>query len=538
MSIQKVSWNNSDDRVYLSLPFAKVDKEKRTVSGFATLDNLDKHGDIVTADASQIAFDKFRGNLREMHQPIAVGKVVSFTTQDFFDKAAGRNYKGVFVNAYISKGAEDTWQKVLDGTLTGFSIGGDIVQSSMEPDEENVDENRRVIKEYNLMELSLVDNPANPLANIFSIQKVGGNPIFKGMATEIELENIFWCGTDEIASSHSGEEKSCVICNDSMENIGWVEKNDFEKYESIEKVVDNYLKKDDAPGPSHGPDNIAGESPASPINTDQTLNLYPDQNSIGVTKGGISVGSFVTWSSSGGKAYGKVKKIVKSGTVSVPGSSFKLNASEDDPVALITIYKKTDKGFAPTDTVVGHKLDTLKIAKKKSSKINKINKEGGTEMENTPDELETVEEFDTTDEVTETTEELEKAVVSEVQEDDLDFTKMITDLKNFFGAALEKSAEAQKEINNKVEGKIEKSSDKLKSKIEDLKVDYSSLLEKNTALEAEIKDLKKSLADTAVALDSYVSDTAVKKSGEVEQAAEMKLQKSIWQGHFLGVSDL
>ena len=124
MNIQKTHWNNSEHKVNLSFPIAKVDKEKRTVSGFATLDNVDRHGDIVTAEASEEAFARFRGNLREMHQPIAVGKVLSFHPEDFFDKATGKTYKGVYVNAYISKGAQDTWEKVLDGTLTGFSIGG------------------------------------------------------------------------------------------------------------------------------------------------------------------------------------------------------------------------------------------------------------------------------------------------------------------------------------------------------------------------------------------------------------------------------
>jgi hypothetical protein len=134
MTINNVSWQSSGNRINLSLPFAKVDKEKRMVSGFATLDNLDRHGDVVTADASQAAFDAFRGNLREMHQPIAVGKVLSFNTQDFIDTQSGKTFKGVYVDAYISKGAQDTWEKVLDGTLTGFSIGGNIVQAAMEPE--------------------------------------------------------------------------------------------------------------------------------------------------------------------------------------------------------------------------------------------------------------------------------------------------------------------------------------------------------------------------------------------------------------------
>jgi hypothetical protein len=58
-------------------PLAKVDVERRTVSGFATLDNVDKQADIVTTEASLKAFSKFRGNIREMHQPTAVGKMVS-----------------------------------------------------------------------------------------------------------------------------------------------------------------------------------------------------------------------------------------------------------------------------------------------------------------------------------------------------------------------------------------------------------------------------------------------------------------------------
>lgn len=456
MTIENVSWQNSGNRINLSLPFAKVDKEKRMVSGFATLDNLDRHGDIVTADASQSAFDRFRGNLREMHQPIAVGKVLSFNTQDFIDTESGKSYKGVYVDAYISKGAQDTWEKVLDGTLTGFSIGGNIVQSSMEPGDDDATENRRVIKEYDLQELSLVDNPANPLANIFSIQKQGDKSIYKGMATEIELENIFWCKTDNIAVSYVGDEKSCVICSAPMDNIGWVEKGDSDKQEAIKKVIDSYFKKDDAPGPNHGPNNIAMESPSSSINSDDTINLYPDQNKIGTTR--------------------------------------------------------------------------------KSTKKKKI-KKGGTEMANDPDE--TVEEIDEVVADVEDSDDVEKsAEVSEIQADELDFTKMISDLKDFFGEALAKSADALNASNERIEGKIEKSSDKLKNKISKLADDYSSLLEKNTALEAELTELKKSLDVTVSKLNSYESETAVRKSGDVTNTPEAKIQKNIWQGSFLGVNSL
>ena len=277
MNIKKVQWNNSESTVRMSFPIAKVNKEKRTVSGFATLDNIDRHGDIVTSEASEKAFQRFRGNLREMHQPIAIGKVLSFQPEEYFDKESGKTYKGIYVQSYVSKGAQDTWEKVLDGTLTGFSIGGNIVQSSFEPGDK---EDRRVIKEYDLMELSLVDTPANPLANIFSIQKnADGNTIVKGMAADTSVENVFWCKTDKIASSSADQSKDCVICGTGMDNVGWIESSETEKGLAISKIIDSYLKKDDAPNSTHNA-TTHDQDPQNTISSDQTINLYPDQNKI------------------------------------------------------------------------------------------------------------------------------------------------------------------------------------------------------------------------------------------------------------------
>ena len=78
MKIEKSNWSSDGVNLHLSVPFTKVNREKRTVSGFATLDNLDQTGDLVTSEASLKAFENFRGNIREMHGPNAVGKMVSF----------------------------------------------------------------------------------------------------------------------------------------------------------------------------------------------------------------------------------------------------------------------------------------------------------------------------------------------------------------------------------------------------------------------------------------------------------------------------
>ena len=126
MNIEKLHWSTDGDRINFSVPFTKVNREKRTVSGFATLDNLDQTGDVVTAEASVKAFEGFRGNIREMHGPSAVGKMLSFRPESFYDPKTGDFYNGIYVDVYVSKGAQDTWEKVLDGTLSGFSIGGKI----------------------------------------------------------------------------------------------------------------------------------------------------------------------------------------------------------------------------------------------------------------------------------------------------------------------------------------------------------------------------------------------------------------------------
>lgn len=72
----------------------------------------------------------------------------------------------------------------------------------------------------------------------------------------------------------------------------------------------------------------------------------------------VGVGSMVSWNSSGGRATGKIRRIIRSGTYNVPGTSVSLNASEDDPVAVITLYRDGK----PTDVTVGHKLKTLRSA--------------------------------------------------------------------------------------------------------------------------------------------------------------------------------
>jgi hypothetical protein len=238
MLINKAHWVTEGDNVRLSMPIGKVDVERRMVSGFATLDNVDKQGDIVTTESSVEAFKNFRGNLREMHQPSAVGKIVSFKEDKYFDPSDKKFYSGVYVSAYVSKGAQDAWEKVLDGTYTGFSIGGNI-KTWDDAYDEKMDKSIRVIKTYELHELSLVDNPANQFANIVSIEKVNGQNVVSGYLSKAEVENVFWDSESGIVMVSDAESAVSPTNGNKMQNIGFVEKNDKENTEMIKFLVDS-----------------------------------------------------------------------------------------------------------------------------------------------------------------------------------------------------------------------------------------------------------------------------------------------------------
>lgn len=215
-------------RLQLNIPFEKVDREHRIVSGFATVDSLDKQGHVVDASASIKAFSNTQAKIRSMHDRNPVGKIVSFEPREIEDPKTNKTYKGVFVQAYISKTEEAIWTKIEEGILTGFSIGGRIHSTSIGKDSNGDDVT--VIKEYSLDELSLVDNPANELANVLSFVKSADGESVEGLATKIDTVNVHYNG-DEIVLS----DRESI---DGYKNVGWVERAGDE-IQSAKKLVAN-----------------------------------------------------------------------------------------------------------------------------------------------------------------------------------------------------------------------------------------------------------------------------------------------------------
>ena len=237
--MEKAQFSVDNSGVKVSMPIAKVNKEQRTVSGFASLDNIDRQDDIVSSEAAVKAFENFAGNIREQHDAKkAVGKMVDFKEDTYFDPETNKMYNGVYVSAYISKGAQDTWEKVLDGTLTGFSIAGEIEEEDTMYDGD-LEKSIRIIKDFTLSELSLVDVPANQFANVVSIQKSGE---VTGMLAKALIENVYYCGHDDVVQLSSTVKSACPRCSGAMENIGFVESNDPDKAQMVKGILTTVRK--------------------------------------------------------------------------------------------------------------------------------------------------------------------------------------------------------------------------------------------------------------------------------------------------------
>ena len=145
-----------------AFPISKVDAASRTVEGCATDESVDAHGEILDYSASKAAFAAWERNIREMHSNVACGRAISVTADDAT--------KSIAIKARISRGAEPTWQKVLDGTLRFFSVGGTRLRSEVRSD------GVRCTSEYRLGEVSLVDVGANPNTKFAIAKSLNGRP--------------------------------------------------------------------------------------------------------------------------------------------------------------------------------------------------------------------------------------------------------------------------------------------------------------------------------------------------------------------------
>jgi len=127
------------------------------VRGFFTSDNIDEIGDIITQEATEKAIPKYRqwGNIRYMHMPKPVAKVINIGKDD------GLDWNEVEIQVIDP---EAVFQ-VKNGLLKALSVG--IIIRSFDDIEIDEETGAWKILAYELVEISLVDHPANYDARLF-----------------------------------------------------------------------------------------------------------------------------------------------------------------------------------------------------------------------------------------------------------------------------------------------------------------------------------------------------------------------------------
>jgi len=142
----------------------------RLVGGWASVEIVDLENDYVPVDELAKAMVMYmknkNGQVFYEHQNKPVGRVIYWDIRKH--PTTGKN--GIYIIACLDKGYEFDdmiWEKVKKGELRGFSISGlakseDQVIKSEDGKEKKV----RVLKNIELMEISLVHRPANPYASV------------------------------------------------------------------------------------------------------------------------------------------------------------------------------------------------------------------------------------------------------------------------------------------------------------------------------------------------------------------------------------
>ena len=123
------------------------------VYGYASSGARDSDDEIILPEAMKAALPDYMrfGAVREMHQAKAAGTAIEANVD-----ADGKTWFGAHVVDPIAV------KKVETGTYKGFSIGGKILERDIA--------DKRIIKALDLIEVSLVDRPANP-ESIFTMYK-------------------------------------------------------------------------------------------------------------------------------------------------------------------------------------------------------------------------------------------------------------------------------------------------------------------------------------------------------------------------------
>jgi HK97 family phage prohead protease len=164
-----------NDPIYVKF-IGEVDKTKKleqdnkwlgTLTGFASTNDLDRHGDIIVSDVLKDGAKSLSENttvfFNHEHREKPIGKILGSEFRQNGD------FSGIHVSVGISKTAGEIWTLIEEEVLNKFSIGMRILDYEFKETDEDV---LFYITDAEIVELSVVGLPANPNASIDGFGKM------------------------------------------------------------------------------------------------------------------------------------------------------------------------------------------------------------------------------------------------------------------------------------------------------------------------------------------------------------------------------
>lgn len=223
----------------------KADKKERIIEGYANIEEIDRHGELIVKEAFTEALNEYMDNpiLRYMHYEEPIGKVI----ESYVDKI------GLFVKAKIVDSpnvpiANKAWDLIEAGVLKAFSIGGSVKERELDKETGIV----KILKLW-LAEISVVDIPANKNSFFTVVKNLSKDEvIFLNKKEQEEKQKKELIEDKKEEEQEEPEEKEQEDSEEETDNE--TEKNDFiefkkqfsvmkKKLDALEKSRDADIKK-------------------------------------------------------------------------------------------------------------------------------------------------------------------------------------------------------------------------------------------------------------------------------------------------------
>jgi len=254
-----------------TLSLLKSDRDL-VIAGYASVEMVDKQGDLITTNALKGAFDGFMKaegfrNVQLAHSNIQVGSVIPEYTD-----SSGRLWKsgvddaGLFVVIQVRddiEKAREVANEIRKGALRGFSIGGQAFKRMKKADQKHGDYTE--ISKLELHEVTICEKGINPEATFRILKEDTTMTENTDMNTMSELSSVldrintrldvmekgeddkkmpaFLQGKDKDDDEDDDQDKGKEIANNKKEEkmYGAEHKGDMEKSEFSDVITQDYL---------------------------------------------------------------------------------------------------------------------------------------------------------------------------------------------------------------------------------------------------------------------------------------------------------